>query len=276
MTDLIDAHLRHLEAAGRSGDTIDDRRKVLRRLDRELPYGLTRAATEELEQWFAAGRTPAGRPWSRQTRATYFTHTAGFYSWAVRHRYLDWDPSSEMMRPTVPRGVPHPASDEQLADILTRAARPWRTAVILAAYAGMRAGEVARATREQLARDPIRITGKGAKTRAVPRHPAIAEELDHLPPGPVFLTQTGLPVDGDWVARAVSAYLTELGHRELTLHWFRHWFGTTTLRHCGDLRVVQELMGHASPATTAVYTHVTSEQRRIAVAALPALATAAA
>lgn len=279
MTDLIEAHLRHLQAAGLAEQTIDDRRKVLTRINRELPYGLEAAATEELERWFAEGVTRMGRPWSRKTKATYHEHVAAFYRWAThaprgKKPKLDWDPFLEVPRPKTPRGVPRPALTSELTDILTRAERPWLTAIKLAAFAGMRASEIAAATREQLDAELLVITGKGGKTRVVPRHPAIAEEVACLTPGRIFWRPRGLPADGDWVSQHASEYMTELGYPLMTLHRNRHWFATTTLAACGNLRVVQELLGHSSPSTTAIYTQVTDEQRRLAVGALPALATA--
>lgn len=280
MTDLIEAHLRHIEAGGLAPEsTVDDRRKILRRLDRDLPCGLEAANAAELEAWFVAGRTRLGRPWSRKTKATYHEHIAAFYRWACQaprgqKPKLDWNPFEDIPRPRTPRGVPRPALDGQVADVLARAERPWRTAVLLAAYAGMRVGEIAAATREQLAMDLLIITGKGGRTRVVPRHPAIAEEVARLEPGRLFRRPRGGDADGDWLSGRVSDHLTELGYPLLTAHMFRHWFATTTLAACGNLRVVQELLGHSDPATTAVYTQVTDEQRRLAVGALPALATA--
>lgn len=50
----------------------------------------------------------------------------------------------------------------------------------------------------------------------------------------------------------------------------RHWFGTNTLRAAGNLRVAQELLRHASVATTALYTQVDDTERRAAILALPA------
>lgn len=280
MTDLIDEHLRHIAAGGLAPDsTVDDRRKILRRLDRELPYGLEAANAAELEAWFVAGRTPLGRPWSRKTRATYHEHIAAFYRWACNTQRgmspkLNWNPFEDIPRPRTPRGVPRPALDSQVADVLARADRPWRTAVLLAAYAGMRVGEIAVATREQVSMDLLIITGKGGRTRVVPRHPMVADEAARLEPGRMFRRPRGGDADGDWLSGRVSDHLTELGYPLLTAHMFRHWFATTTLAACGNLRVVQELLGHSDPATTAVYTQITDEQRRFAVGALPVLAAA--
>jgi len=55
---------------------------------------------------------------------------------------------------------------------------------------------------------------------------------------------------------------------DCTMHQLRHWFGTKTYRECQDLRTVQELMGHASPVTTAIYTAISPTRARAAVDAL--------
>jgi integrase len=276
MTELIEAHVRHIQAAGLAENTVDDRRKILTRVNRDLPYGLDQAATEELEAWFAKGVTRMGRPWSRKTRATYHEHVAAFYRWATRggDARLDWDPFASVPHPKAPRGVPHPATDRQLADILDRAARPHLTAIKLAAFAGMRASEIAAATREQLLLDDIEILGKGGRTRLVPCHQVIADEAAGLGDGRIFWTPTRLPATGDWLSGEVSQYLTSLGYPQLTLHWFRHWFATTTLKACKNIRVVQELLGHSDPGGPPLNTNGGGGPRRFAVGALPALATA--
>lgn len=266
MSDLIDAHMAHLRARGKSPHTIDDRGKLLRRLDREWhPYGVSRAAVEEWEEFL-------GRPgFAAWTRVVYWVHGDGFYRWAVARGFIEWNPLDQIERPKPPVGVPRPVTDDELAAILGLAVRPYRSAVILAAYAGMRASEVADATREQVAESPIRIHGKGDKVRVVPTHELIRAELPHLPGGPVIARRDGGHHTGDHVSSSVSEYLTGIGFPEVTLHRFRHWFATTLLDRGANLRTVQELMGHSSPAVTAVYTQITDGQRRLAISTLPAL-----
>ena len=266
MSNLIDAHMAHLRARGKSRHTIDDRGKLLRRLDREWhPYGVSRAAVEEWEEFL-------GRPeFAAWTRVVYWVHGNGFYRWAVARGFVEWNPLDQIDRPRAPIGVPRPVSDDELAAILRLAVRPYRSAVILAAYAGMRASEVADATREQIAGTPIRIHGKGDKVRIVPSHELIRAELPHLPGGPVIARHGGGHHTGDHVSSSVSEYLTGLGFPEVTLHRFRHWFATTLLDRGANLRTVQELMGHSSPAVTAVYTQISDRQRETGIRTLPVL-----
>ena len=70
--------------------------------------------------------------------------------------------------------------------------------------------------------------------------------------GPVFTQPNGQPYTAGEVSRKVNRYLESLG-LEATAHQFRHWFGTKTYAASRDLRLVQGLMGHASPNTTVGY-----------------------
>ncbi len=266
MTDLIDAHLAHIKAGGFSQNTIDDRRKVLNRLHRELPMGLDQATVEELAGWLARDE------WSTQTRATYSGHIRGFFQWACNPAspQLDWDPSGSLIRPRVPKTLPRPVSDAELVFALDHAADPWRRMVLLAAYGGLRCMELAIIRKEDINAVQMIITGKGGKQRAVPTSACVWVAVKNLPAGRLHPGTTA-----DDISRDAAAYLRSIGLAGVTMHRFRHWFATTMLRNGVDLRTVQELMGHSSPATTAIYTQITDEQRQMAIAALPVLFTPA-
>src|SRR5687767_4674155 len=138
MTDLIERHVAHITQAGLSVNTIDSRRDLLKRMDAELPMGLELATVEELTHWLARDG------WSRQTRATYFGHVKSFYDWACdpRNPHLDWNPAASLTRPRVPKGLPKPCTDDELAYVL---ANPGMLLIpiTLAAYAGLRCCELA-------------------------------------------------------------------------------------------------------------------------------------
>lgn len=272
----ISAHLAHLRAAGFSPNTIEDRDCVLRRVDRELPMGLLQATVEELENWLA-GPADHRRAWSNQTKATYYGHVVGFYAWAAdpNRRVLDWNPAQSLQRPKVPDTIPNPVSNEELAMILRCPVQPWNRLAYLAACAGLRAAELAMIRREHINEDWIRFIGKGGKERLVWTHPTVWIVVRDLPPGLIGegITPAQMTREGNRHLRRIAP--RPPGSPGVTWHKLRHWFGTYLLmpRELGgagaDLRTVQELLGHASPATTAIYTQITNEQRRIAVAALP-------
>lgn len=257
MTDLIERHCRAL-AFTHADSTISDRRALLRRMDAELPLGLEEATVEELADWL-------GRPgWSRQTRGTYYTHIRSFYDWAETDGHLDWNPAASLARPRVPKGVPKPVTDDELAQALRLAGR-WRTAQLLAAYGGLRCCEIAGVRREDVNVHTITVTGKGGKTRVIPTHPLIWDAVRDLPPGRLV---PGTPAQ---VSRGARRHFDRTGMPEVTLHRHRHWFATTALANGADLLTVSLLMGHSSTRTTVVYCEISDRQRRSAVHALPVL-----
>lgn len=262
MTDLIDAHLAHIRAGGLAANTVDDRRKLLHRLNTELPMGLDQATVEELAGWLARDE------WGPQTKATYYGHLRAYFTWACdpRSPRLDYDPSASLIRPRVPATLPRPVSDAELAFALEHSDTDWQRRILLASYAGMRCCELATIRREHITAVTITITGKGGKQRAVPTAPQIWLAVGPLPAGPLEPNWTA-----DNLAREGGVHHRRIGLPGVTMHRYRHWFGTSLLRNGADLRTVQELMGHSSPATTAIYTQVSDEQRRTAIAALPAL-----
>lgn len=259
MTDLIASHLTWLRAAGRSTSTIRDRRRALLHADRTLPWGLDESDEDEIAAYLANDE------WATWTRYTYWGHLAGFYAWAATRRYLTLDPMADMPRPKQGQVIPKPCTDAELALALTAPAQPWRTAVMLAAYAGLRCGEIANARREDIVDFRLRVLGKGGKVRVVPISdhlwPAIAEvKSGHL------VTRKGEPITPAQLTRDQRSAFRRLGLPDsFHLHGARHWFATRVLQSGADIRVVQELLGHASLQTTQGYTAVTDERMAAAV-----------
>ena len=267
MTDLIDAHLDYLRAAGQSDRTHGERQEVLRRLHNELPYGLAFAETAQLDAWLAQ---PG---WSGWTRYTYAGHIRAFYRWAARGAHLPSDPALDMVRPAHPRSIPDPVTDEELAAALRLSADPWFIGVVLAAYAGLRADEIARCRREDVSAERIHIPrGKGGHPGSVPTHAYLWSVVENRPPGPLFVSRkTGRAVVGRSLPAAARRHFDRIGLPDVHLHRLRHWYGTTIQQLGGDIRVTQECLRHASLASTQGYTLVASGRRSAAVALLPVL-----
>lgn len=278
MSDLIDAHLRHLRAAGLAEDTtIDDRSRLLWRLEHNLPMGLERATVEELEDFMA---TPG---FSRWTKCTYYFHITGFFRWATdpQRLHLDYDPSAGLRRPRAPRDVPKPVSNAQLAHALANLPEPWLTYIKLAAYEGARAGEVATIERADVSELRTRIHGKGDKTRVLKTHSTVWQSVEPFPAGRLARRiRDGGDTSPDYISSRTILALrrVDLGPG-ISLHNFRHWYGTTMLRPKefggagASLRTVQENMGHASVAVTARYTLVCDQERDDAIDSLPTFTT---
>lgn len=267
MTDLIAQHLAHMRAGGSARTTITKRGELLRRVDRDLPFGIEGATVEELTGWLAGPGERRRGEWSQAAKHNYYHHIRGFFTWACNpdNPQLDWDPSAALTRPTVPDGEPRPVTDDELAAALAGSGEPWFLAILLAAYAGLRCCELARIRREHITEDDIMIRGKGGKSRRVPTTPVVWVEVKDLPRGPV-----GPSDDAQWISRNALYHLQRIG-LDVSMHRFRSWYATNMLRGGTDLLTVSKLLGHASPKTTAVYCLISAEQRRAAVAALPDL-----
>jgi len=278
MNDMITAHLRRCRGANLSERTITDRGELLERLDRDLPLGLVDATTEDLEDWLAQAGPVGTRgrcPWSAQTRGTYYTHIVGFFRDMAGR--IGHDPSAGLMRPKVEAGLPRPATEDELQQALTLLAPPWDLYVMLAAYAGLRSCEVAALDRRHVNADELAVhQGKGGKSRIVETHPDLWRRMRAIPPGPIALLGSGRVMTAYQMSSRMAYRFDKIGMPDITMHRFRSRFATMLLRPKelggagADLLTVSILMGHANPNTTKIYALVTSEQRRLAVNALPA------
>jgi integrase/recombinase XerD len=135
--------------------------------------------------------------------------------------------------------------------------------VLLALYTGARHDEIRRLTWPQISDGWVRLAGKGAKERAVPIHARLRPGLGAWRvecPDPLWIFPSpaciGQPVGSTWVRRRVRAVGELAGIPGLHPHTLRHTFATALLDRDVNLRTVQELLGHARPETTVIYTHV--------------------
>ena len=182
--------------------------------------------------------------------------------------------------PKVKKGLPRPVSPEaarRLCDIDLRAGEerePWilaRDAAVLGLLygAGLRISEALSITLRDAPRagvDSIRVIGKGGKERIVPLLPAVARLIDDYvaqcpyrptPQEPLFRGAKGGPLSPRIVQLAMERLRGALGLPDsATPHALRHSFATHLLGRGGDLRAIQELLGHSSLSTTQVYTKV--------------------
>jgi site-specific recombinase XerC len=263
---LVNEHLAHLERRNLAASTINQRRRALARLGDVDLLGLT---TADL------ARALDARALSPEARRQEIMHWHGFYSWAVKQGLLDADPTDGLERPKVPRRVPRPMPDRDKDRALTHAPMPERAMLYLAAYAGLRACEIAGLRAEHLWW-PDRLiyiaNGKGGKSAVVPMSALLASVLSTcgLPSeGWLFTKRDGDPMPAHLVSHRCNRYLHSIGITS-TLHSLRHWFGTNFLRASGgDLRRTQEAMRHASPATTAGYTLITQAEIAETIDRLP-------
>ena len=263
MSALLSPHLRHLRAAGCSPATIHDRERLLTCADQALPHGIDHARPDEIEDFLAH------QGWAPWTRRTYYNHLRAFYDWATDEETdpgLDRNPIAKLARPKSPDDAPHPVTDEELAYALANSDERWQRVIALAAYAGLRAGEIRRCQRQHITAKRVRIVlGKGRKTAEVPTHDEIWRRVADLPPGPA-----AVPAHYRLSTRA-REHFDRLGLPDVHLHRFRHWYATALLRGGADIMTVKELMRHRSIQTTAAYLALVDGQRRLAIRTLPVL-----
>ncbi len=206
-----------------------------------------------------------------------------FYRWAVADGHVAADPALLLGRPKVVNRLPavlRPRDADALVERPTAAddADPFERAVALRDRAllellygsGLRVGEVTSLTLPalDLSRARVLVLGKGAKEREVPvSEPAVdalgawlregRPTLERAPAAAVFLNRRGAPLGSRDTRRVVERYGADLlPGRRVTPHTLRHSYATHLLEGGADIRVVQELLGHASVVTTQRYTHV--------------------
>jgi integrase/recombinase XerC len=179
--------------------------------------------------------------------------------------------------PKQPKSLPKPLSGTQAITVVSQEAQmneePWiaaRDAAVLTLLygCGLRISEALDLTPSVFAGNPtsLRITGKGAKTRLVPLLPVVGEAVAtyvklcpyHLEAGePLFRGARGGKLQPAIIQREMQRLRSALGLPDsATPHALRHSFATHLLGSGGDLRTIQELLGHASLSTTQVYTGV--------------------
>ncbi|GAB3598595.1 tyrosine-type recombinase/integrase [Kineococcus gypseus] len=207
--------------------------------------------------------------WSPETRKSARAAVRGFYGWAVRFEHVLRDPSIHLRAVTIPRAHPRPTPQTALDAALATAAPREVTMLMLAAYAGLRRGEVARVHTKDIVVEAdgfsLRVHGKGGRVRLVPLHPELAERLAavQLDQGEGFIFPG--KINGHLSADRVGHLLAKHLGAGWTAHTLRHRFASRAYAVDRDLRAVQELLGHSKPETTARYTAVPDNALRKAV-----------
>jgi integrase/recombinase XerD len=238
---------------------------------------------------YLAARTRRGQPGERTLAPTSLRRRAaalkGFYRFAFGEGLIEVDVATHLDLPRQSRRLPDTLGVDEVDRLLEAASAggPRDRALLELLYAaGLRVSEAIGLDREDLSIDGafVRVIGKGDKERLVPigevsvdhltawlegTRPALMA-LHHVDPvrgGPVFVGDRGrrLARQQAWAAVTAAAERAGLVGR-VSPHTLRHSFATHLLEGGADLRVVQELLGHASISTTQLYTHVTGERIR--------------
>lgn len=185
----------------------------------------------------------------------YTRHIRAFYSWARTQGLIDADPAAALGLPKVNRGVPHPTLADDLRMIFRCAPANLRLAYVLAAFTGLRCGEITRLRYQDLDLDSPSptaiIQGKGGRQRTVPLFSPVVHELRNGHRGWV-ITRSGKPFTPPGLSTVSSKYLASIGI-DTTLHSMRHYYATMAVRITKDPLLVRDLLGHVSVQTTEIY-----------------------
>lgn len=248
--------------AGRAARTVKVRRMHLQYLAEFLGRDPVDATQFELEDW------QDSLPLEQLRYKTAVVRP--YYSYLHKRGIRPDNPAALLITPTKKRGLPRPIAFEAMERAIRNAPsarlRAW---LILAAYAGLRAKEVAYLERDCFRPLPdggvfihlTRTKGEYERYSALPAwawdliRPALAET------GPCFRRERGVgPVTPQQISQLANEWLHKSGTGS-TFHSLRHWAGSSGIES-EDIRVVQEFLGHSDPSTTAIYTAV--QPQRIA------------
>ena len=237
---------------------------------------------------YLAARTRRGRTAERPLAPTSLRRRAAsiraFYRFCFGEGLIAVDVAARLDLPRQPRLLPETLTVDEVERMLEAAGDRLRDRALLELLyaAGLRISEALSLDREDLSLDGgfARVIGKGDRERLVPvgevalewlgrwiredRAPLLAKQ--HVTPvggGPLFLGDRGrrLARQQAWAAIKAAARGASL-NEWVSPHTLRHSFATHLLENGADLRIVQELLGHASISTTQLYTHLTGERIR--------------
>lgn len=273
---VLDAHLAELAWRNYRPSTITQRQRTIARLTRATGAPPEQATTEQIRSHLDRTQRD-GQPLAASTRVAELAHLAGFFGWLVLEGRRVDDPTTRVHRPRTPRWVPRPIGEDDLGRAVAAASDRVRPILLLAAFAGLRACEIAPLKGEHvdLASGELWVEeGKGGHAGTVALAPALAAELGGMPRrGWLFPRLDGRAghIPPHIVSKLANHHLHRLGISD-TLHALRHRYGTQVYRVGGrDIRLTQEMMRHRSIVSTAVYTQVDMSEAAGVVGLLPAL-----
>ena len=206
-----------------------------------------------------------------------------FYRFAENEKLLPVNVAENLSLPRRWRRLPRALTNDEIEKLLapespTTPESLRDQAILELAYAsGLRLAELRNLRLEQLHLEAgfINVIGKGNKERVVPVGRQAVAAISHYletgrpklvtprSPATVFLTKRGTPFASVTLWLRIKNRVRRAGvARNITPHMLRHSFATHLLEHGADLRVIQELLGHANISTTEIYTHVTGNRLR--------------
>ena len=288
----VERFLDHISVErGLSGNTIEAYRRDLTRYAEFLRQhgrrNLALAGEPEIAafiQDLSESEYEPGKPYRPSSVARTLAAVRSFHKFLVREGDAPDDPAEGISRPKVPRNLPRPLTVDEVGALVSapgddgKPATLRDRAILETLYgAGLRISELVGLDVDDidLEEGSVRALGKGSKERVVPLgryatkavegylvrgRPSLASSKSG---GALFLNQRGGRLTRQGATNIIKAQAKRAGIRKrVTPHMLRHSFATHMLEGGADVRVVQELLGHASVATTQIYTLVTKDRLR--------------
>lgn len=272
--DLLHQFAAAQKAQGLAANTIRNRESITRGLIRASQKSLLDVTLHDLRE--RIGRDGISVGTMRTEHAAY----SAVFAFLVEEGLRDDNPTARLHKVRGSRGTPRPFTVEQIERMLTSGAyRKSRAMILLGYYQGFRVSSIAAVHGRDVDLESalIRTVAKGSKALVFPLHPVIREIAATMPADGWWFPARG-GRDGHIRPGSVSDAVHDAKVRagitdpKLTAHSLRHSFGTDLVDAGVDIRVIAELMGHESVATTQIYTAVSAERRREGIRALDGMA----
>ena len=289
LTRYMHAHFEWMLTHAYSADTVRARRVALRRFiawcdERHLddPRTITKPMLERYQKSLYYYRKPDGQPLTLGSQHGCLAPLKTFFKWLARENHILYNPASELVLPKQPKRLPRTLLSVEDVEAILREAEPItapglrdRAMLELLYSTGLRRMEVPNLALYDvdLRRRLVFVReGKGRKDRVVPLGDrAVAWVTKYLVEGrpalmaadteALFISDYGEAITPEYLADKVKRYMEFAGiHRPGATHLLRHACATHMLENGADIRYIQALLGHASVATTEIYTHVSIDK----------------
>tara|TARA_R110000772_G_scaffold55227_3_gene125976 strand:- start:366 stop:1211 length:846 start_codon:yes stop_codon:yes gene_type:complete len=244
-----------LVGSGRTASTVKQRMNQIRYVQRHIS-SFPHCTEAEIDHFMATVLKDAKPAYRKSMRSAIMC----FFAFAVKRKLLDVDPAYQMVAVKVPRPLPRPVPEDALRNAYEMATTEVKCMMLLGAMGGLRLSEITNLHMENREGNLLRVLGKGQKERIIPMNATLTAALDRM------------ELEGEWgfyfpnpdthLARSIS-YVSIHMKKDLpgkySAHSLRHRAASVAYGETKDIRAVQELLGHASVATTQLYTAITSD-----------------
>lgn len=274
MHELLDDYLDFLHfERGLSEHTRNNYQRDIAQLLQQYPQDLKKLTPQHIRRSIASLHSQG---LSGRSIARMLSSWRGFFNYLVLHHQFPANPAVGLRAPKSPKTLPHALSIEQTSKLVELEGNDPlvvrdRAMLELFYSSGLRLSELVglNLDRLDLQEGVVTVIGKGNKTRMVPLGSKASQALHdwlairpmwltkHPTETAVFVSQHGRRIHGRTVQMRIHDWAIKQGlHNHVHPHMLRHSFASHVLQSSGDLRAVQEMLGHANISTTQVYTHL--------------------